>query len=150
LLKWAGNEKASIFLLGDTAEVLDSTIRNFKKQFKNIRIAGYMNGFNFKDEEIIDLINKSKTDILLVGMGVPKQEKWVMDNYIKLNANLIITVGAFFSFYSESTTRAPKILRSLSLEWLYRLFQEPVRLYKRYFFDFPAFFVSAIFKRLLK
>lgn len=148
ILTTADQNNYNIFLFGDTTEVLEQAVRKIQKEHKNIRILGYQNGFNYTDEKLINKINELKPDLLLVGMGVPKQELWVIKNYPKLTTCVIITVGAFFSFYSGKIKRAPKVFRTLSLEWLFRIFQEPFRLVSRYFIEFPLFLYISVKKRI--
>ncbi len=150
LLSYADLNNYSIFLFGDTTEVLERMILRIQKQYKRIKILGHQSGFNYSDEKVIEIINYLKPDIVLIGMGVPKQELWILDNYTNLTNCVIITVGAFFSFFSGKISRAPKFFRILSLEWLYRLFQEPLRLATRYFYEFPQFFLISVKNRIQK
>ena len=83
---------------------------------------------------MINLINKKKPDVLWVGLTQPKQEKWIYENLDKLDVKFVGAIGAVFDFYSGLVNRAPKVIQNLGLEWLYRLLQDPKRLWKRYFF----------------
>ena len=150
ILGSANQNKRSIFLVGSTDEVLNSFTKMLRDCFPKIKLLGSRNGFYEFCESDIKVINSTRPDILLVGMGVPRQELWVMENYQRLNAGCIITVGAFFSFYSGKTKRAPKFLRKLSLEWLHRFLQEPARLWRRYLLEYPKFFFNTVFERLKK
>lgn len=92
-----------------------------------------------QSKEVVERIASLKLDILLVAMGTPRQEKWV-DRFIRPeHARLVITVGALFDFTAGEVPRAPEIMRSMRLEWAYRLWQEPGRLWKRYLVGGPAF-----------
>ncbi|MHB8904890.1 MAG: WecB/TagA/CpsF family glycosyltransferase [Melioribacteraceae bacterium] len=150
LLRIANQKKLSLYLLGGTDEILFSFVKKLRKEYPRINITGYQNGYDSINPNALKKINLMNPDILLVGMGVPKQEIWVSKHFNELNVSLILTVGAFFSFYSDNTNRAPKIFRYLSLEWLYRLFQEPGRLWKRYFVEYPFFVYNVIKERITK
>lgn len=119
----------NVYLLGASPEVIKSAYENLKEKYPSARIVGYHDGY-FKQEQesqIIDEINSLNTDILLVGLGVPRQEKWIRDNMSKLNASVFIGVGGSFDVFSGKIKRAPKIMINLHLEWLYRLYKEPWR-----------------------
>lgn len=150
LLQIANKKKLSVYLIGSTDKILSLFVKKIRNEYPKIKITGYQNGYNSINQNVLEKINSLNPDILLVGMGVPKQELWVNDNYDRLNVNLIVTVGAFFSFYSGEINRAPKLLRTLSLEWLVRLINEPVRLWKRYFVEYPHFVFNIIKERITK
>lgn len=78
------------------------------------------------------MINAAKPDIVWIGLGAPKQENWMAKHEGRINA-VMVGVGAGFDYFAGNIKRAPMIMQKLSLEWLYRLVQEPKRLYKRYF-----------------
>jgi len=120
---------ARIFLLGGQEDTIKTAYDNLIKACPNHHIVGYRNGY-FKDEDddkIIEQINVLNTDILLIGLGVPRQEKWIVKNINKVNASVFIGVGGSFDVFSGKIKRAPKTMRKLHLEWLYRLYKEPWR-----------------------
>lgn len=127
-------KKASLYLLGAKPGIAEQMAHLAKQSHPGIKIAGYHHGYFDKNEEeqIIDQINENYPDILLVAMGVPAQEKWIARNAAKINARLIMGVGGLFDFYSGRIPRAPRWMRRTGLEWLYRFYQEPSRLWKRY------------------
>ncbi|MCB9217970.1 MAG: WecB/TagA/CpsF family glycosyltransferase [Ignavibacteriales bacterium] len=138
LLRISDKMNYKLFLLGDTTKTLNSFIEKINEKFINIEIVGFVNGYgDIESPNLISKINNSNADILLVGLGVPKQEIWLIENSQKLNISVRITVGAFFTFFSEKIKRAPIIYQKLYLEWLYRFFHEPFRLFARYFIQFP-------------
>lgn len=94
-----------------------------------------------EDTAVIDRINAANPDIVWIGLGSPKQELWAADHASKLNARLILPVGAAFDFHSGRVRRAPDWLRRAGLEWLFRLAREPRRLFRRYFFTNLRFIV---------
>ena len=126
----------SHYFYGSTEETLEKLKQNLEIKFPNIKIAGmysppFRNLDDDEDKKIIDMINKSGADILWVALGAPKQENWMFKHKDKINA-LMIGVGAGFDYHAGNIKRAPKWMQKLSLEWLYRLFQDPKRLFKRY------------------
>ena len=126
----------SHYFYGSTEETLKKLKQNLEIKFSNIKIAGmysppFRNLDDDEDKKIIDMINKSGADILWVALGAPKQENWMFKHKDKINA-LMIGVGAGFDYHAGNIKRAPKWMQKLSLEWLYRLFQDPKRLFKRY------------------
>lgn len=138
LIETLSNQKSSlkVFLLGGKGDTAKKVIDNFSRKYPNIKFSGYRDGYFTLEEEdnVINQINNSQTDILFVGFGTPLQEKWINKNYEKLNAKTFVTCGGLFDYYSGNVKRAPLLVRKLGLEWLFRLVQEPKRLYKRYIF----------------
>ena len=129
----------SVFLLGGRKGVAESCAEKLARDFPGISIAGLHSGYFSDDAEIIKSIQRVRPDLLLVGMGVPLQEKWI-DRWIdSLPVRLAIGVGAFFDFYSGAVARAPIWMRRIRMEWLYRFALEPRRLWRRYLIGNPAF-----------
>ncbi len=124
--------KITIYLLGGREGTVKKTEEALKS--KGLKIVGSRDGFFAKSEEqeIIQEINTLKPNILMVGMGVPKQEKWIYNHINMLNVNLCWSVGAAFDWLSGQRKRAPRWMSKFGLEWLYRLCQQPKRLWKRY------------------
>lgn len=133
-----------VFLLGAKPGVAQKAQERLQEKYNNILFVGCQDGYFPKEttENIIEEINKSKADILLVGFGMPLQEQWIKEHRSKLESTITIAVGAFIDFSSGEVTRAPKIFRDLRLEWLYRMGKEPRRLWKRNFVGHFAFFYS--------
>ncbi len=125
------------YFFGASQNTLDKMINVIKGKYPKAIIAGsFSPPFKpFTEEEntkFIEEINKSGADIIWVGLGAPKQELWMYDNYKRLNKGIMIGIGAGFSYLAGDTKHAPKWMKDLALEWLYRLIQEPRRLWKRY------------------
>ena len=140
LLRKADLEHWRIFFLGDTEEVVRALKARLSGLFPGLTVAGAHHGFiDLSDESIVPLINESKADILLVGMGTPKQDRWLWDHHHELHVPVSLTVGAAIGFISGERIRAPKAFRTVHLEWLFRLFQEPRRLASRYLIGIPKF-----------
>jgi len=127
-------KKIKIYLLGGKPGVVQKAVDELKKRFSNLVIVGFHHGFFNEEQEdnIIKEINVLKPNILVVGMGVPRQEKWMYKQLNEADVNLFWAVGAAFNSLSGAFKRAPKWMISCGLEWLYRLYQEPNRLWKRY------------------
>ena len=139
--KLAANKRYKIFLLGAESGVAEQAAINLKNKYKELEIAGtYSPEFGFeKDEEainrIIDMINKAKPDILFVGLGAPKQEKFIFKYRDRLKVPVCLAIGASIDFEAGKIKRAPKWMQKNGLEWLYRIMKEPKRMFKRYFID---------------
>lgn len=138
------------FFYGSTQETLDKMKNVLKKQYPNINIVGMysppfrdLNGE--EDCEIIDIINGTNPDFVWVGLGAPKQEYWMYNHREKING-LMVGVGAAFDYYAGNIKRAPEWMQKSNLEWLYRLIQEPKRLFKKYLVSNSKFVWNAIIK----
>jgi N-acetylglucosaminyldiphosphoundecaprenol N-acetyl-beta-D-mannosaminyltransferase len=133
LLKKILNSGYKLFLLGAKEEIVVKAINNLRKRFPGLNICGYNNGyFSGKFEpELLKKINESNADILLIGMGFPIQEKFVLKYKDKLKTSLIWNVGGLFDTLSGNKKRAPVILRKMRLEWLFRFVLEPGRMFHR-------------------
>jgi N-acetylglucosaminyldiphosphoundecaprenol N-acetyl-beta-D-mannosaminyltransferase len=141
-----------IFLLGAKEGVAKLAMQNINKKTNSTIICDFYSpsfGFETNEEEcnlIIDKINASEANILVVGLGAPKQEFWIMKNKDKLNnIKLLMALGATIDFEAGTLKRAPKIFQKLSLEWFYRFLMEPKRLWRRYLGNFSFFYY--IFKQ---
>lgn len=141
LCKMAASNNKSLFLLGGATGVAKTMRKELENRF-NVTVAGTHNGFFDHENEntkIIEKINNSGADIVLVAFGAPLQEKWIDNNIQHLNAKIVMGVGGLFDFYSGNTKRAPRWLREIGLEWSYRLLQEPGRMWQRYVIGNPLF-----------
>jgi N-acetylglucosaminyldiphosphoundecaprenol N-acetyl-beta-D-mannosaminyltransferase len=129
----AGNGQ-SLFLLGARPGVAEEVQERMSALHPGLRVAGTHHGyFSHEDcDAVIDRINASGADILLVAFGAPLQERFIARHRARLTVPLVMGVGGLFDFYSGRIPRAPKILRDASLEWAWRLAMEPRRLWKRY------------------
>lgn len=124
------------YFYGSTQETLDILKKKLLDKYPNMRIVGmYSPPFRRltkdEDREIIESINSSNTDFIWVGLGAPKQEIWMSKHKESING-LMLGVGAGFDYHAGNISRAPKWMQNMSLEWLYRLSQDPKRLIKRY------------------
>ena len=96
-----------------------------------------------EDENIIRMINETNADFVWIGLGAPKQERWMADHKGKIKG-LMVGVGAAFDYEAGNIDRAPMWMQKANLEWLYRLLQEPKRLFKRYFYTNTKFIWNAV------
>lgn len=151
LLKLAEDKNLKVFFFGSTDEVLKKIISRIGRDHPNLSIAGsYSPPFNesMNDEKSVNIINETSPDLVFVALGCPKQEKWMAVNFNKTNG-ILLGVGGAFSVYAGLNRRAPKFMQDFALEWLYRLYQEPGRLFKRYF-KTNSLFIYLVLKQKLR
>lgn len=137
----AANKNYTMYLLGAAEGVVDTAARNLMKKYPGLNIVGtYSPPFGFEKNE--QEMNKIKTqiqdvhpDILIVGLGCPKQEKFMYYHCKELGVPISFGLGASIDFEAGNIKRAPKWMSNHGLEWLYRFSKEPKRLFKRYFVD---------------
>lgn len=149
ICRLAAKKGYSLYLLGSYPEVASETALNLTKKYPGIKIAGTHHGYfscedsqncedvinsnsvrDKKEEEIINEIKENKPDILLVGMGVPKQEKWINKNLEKLDVPVCIGVGGSFDVLSGRIPRAPLWMQRHGMEWIYRSIKQPNRAFR--------------------
>lgn len=139
----------SIFFLGGDQATISKAVQYIRRDFPQLTVAGFLNGYhNLKDDSISE-INRSTPDILWVGLGSPKQEFWVTKNFEKLNCNVIQCVGDIFGHIAGKRFRGPEFLRGLGFEWFFRLIENPVKYFDRYVIGIP-YFLYLIFSYKLK
>lgn len=125
------------FFYGSTQETLDKLKEVISEKYPGVTIAGMISPpfrpiSPEEDKAFVEQINSSGADFVWVGLGAPKQEIWMNEHRGRINS-LMIGVGAAFDYECGNIKRAPEWMQKLSLEWLYRLMQDPARLFKRYF-----------------
>jgi N-acetylglucosaminyldiphosphoundecaprenol N-acetyl-beta-D-mannosaminyltransferase len=128
-------ENCSLYLLGAQGHVIAKATQIFQKRWPALSLVGWTHGYFLSPEIILKDIEAKRPTLLIVGMGVPMQEFLISENWERLKAagiQIAIGGGAIFDFLSEEIPRAPKIFRTLRLEWLFRFLLEPRRLAKRY------------------
>ncbi|MCX7758801.1 MAG: WecB/TagA/CpsF family glycosyltransferase [bacterium] len=109
-----------VFILGAKKENLDRAVQNLSSLYLRSSIVGYHHGYFEDDAFVIDQINRVSPSILLVGMGSPRQEKWIYRNMDRLNFNVAIGIGGSIDVWSGFVRRAPELFRKAKLEWMYR------------------------------
>lgn len=128
-----------VFLYGGRPHVVREMAKHLG-EVGHVTVAGFADGYAPRSaDDLVSEINASRADVLLVALGNPLQEEWIAKHGTKLNARLLVGVGALFDFVSGEFSRAPRVVRRLKLEWLYRLALEPRRLAKRYSWDILKF-----------
>lgn len=134
----------SIFLLGSKVGIAAKAAAKMQAHFPNLTIAGTQHGyFNHhsaeETEQVIANINQSGANVLLVGFGVPRQDLWIQHHRDTLRPTVCAGVGGLFDYYSDRIPRAPQWMRNRGLEWVWRLLQEPGRMWRRYIVGNPVF-----------
>jgi N-acetylglucosaminyldiphosphoundecaprenol N-acetyl-beta-D-mannosaminyltransferase len=144
----------SLYFLGAAPGIAEKAAERMLTYYPRLRIAGTFNGFFDKtaggkeNEEVIAMINASHPDILLVGFGMPIQEKWILQNIQRLEIKIAMPGGAVFDYMSGRIRRAPRWMTENGLEWLGRLLIEPRRLWRRYLIGNPLFILRVIREKL--
>lgn len=132
LLEYGNELNKSIFFFGAKQEVIDSLVDVVTKEYPNLKIVGTKDGYEKDKDKVFDNIADLKTDIVLVAMGIPLQEKLIYKHLTKFEKGIFVGVGGSFDVISGHKKRAPKIFIKLNLEWLYRIAKEPKRI-KRFY-----------------
>ena len=133
LLTMSAKRNFPIFLLGATEEVVSKTVKVVKAQNPNLNIAGYHDGYFWQDEEaVVTKIRESGAKLLFVAITSPKKENFINKWQDKLSVDFVMGVGGTFDVVAGKVKRAPQWMQKAGLEWLYRVIQEPGRMWKRY------------------
>jgi N-acetylglucosaminyldiphosphoundecaprenol N-acetyl-beta-D-mannosaminyltransferase len=132
LLNFANEMGKSVYFYGSKQENLNRLEQVLKNKYMKIKVLGLKNGYDDKETEVFLDIKEKNPDILLVALGVPKQELFINKYYNQLNKGICIGVGGSLDVLSGAKKRAPKFLRNLGLEWMYRVISEPKRI-KRFY-----------------
>ena len=145
------NPDVKIYLFGAAPGIADIAMQKINEKVgREIVVGAYSPSFGFEKNEdecerIVDMLNKSDANVLVVGVGAPKQEKWIYKYKDKLkNIKIYLAIGATIDFEAEKVKRAPVIMQKLAIEWLYRLVKEPKRLWRRYIIEDMPFFALII------
>lgn len=126
----ADKEHKSVYFLGAKEDVVVKCVENIKRDYPELKIAGYHNGYFDIDncDELIDKINKGNPEAIFVAMGCPRQEKFIRKYFDKINCKIFMGVGGAFDVVSGKSNRAPRWMINCGLEWLYRVIKEPFRI----------------------
>lgn len=141
LSEFAANEGLSVFLFGAADGVAAQAAANLRRRFPALRVAGVYSppmGFysdDGKNEDAVRTISETAPDICFVALGSPQQELWMNRFYQACNTRVMIGIGASFDFLAGRVKRAPRWMQKAGLEWMWRLYQEPRRLWRRYLVD---------------
>mgnify|MGYP006286930243 CR=1 FL=1 len=141
-------KEISFFFLGGKVGVAKEAKEKVANSYLGVKVVGYNDGyFSFEEEkDVIEKINSSNADVLLVGLGAPKQEKWIHKNKDKLKVKVCIGIGGALDVFAGQVKLAPDFFRRNGLEWLYRLYKEPWR-FKR-MLNIPQFILLSLAVRM--
>lgn len=137
----------TVYFFGGAPGVTDAAKENMERQHPGLKVVGCANGYfdEAREKEIIEDIKQKHPDLLLVGIGFPKQEKWIYNHAKELGFKAAIGVGGSFDIMSGSIKRAPDIFIKLGLEWFYRLITQPTRFVRM--LQLPLFMLKVIFSK---
>jgi N-acetylglucosaminyldiphosphoundecaprenol N-acetyl-beta-D-mannosaminyltransferase len=144
----------ALFFLGAKPGVAEKAAQQLQAKYPRLRFVGIQDGYFNKEKgsveniAVIQQINAAQPDILVVGFGMPLQERWLSQNWEELNTTVTLTGGAVFDYISGELQRAPKWMTDHGLEWLGRLLIEPRHLWKRYIVGNPLFLWRVLKQRL--
>jgi N-acetylglucosaminyldiphosphoundecaprenol N-acetyl-beta-D-mannosaminyltransferase len=143
--------KIEVYLLGATLEIVQSVAKEFHRIHPKGNVVGYEHGYFEANDEfrIIEKINKSGAAVLLIGIGSPKRESFIGKHLSELRPGVIVSVGGLFDVWGGKVKEAPAPIRHLGFEWLFRLVQEPRRLWKRYSVD-NLCFLSLVLRQMCR
>ena len=150
LCDMAAKKGYSMFFLGAAEGVAAKAADNLMNKYKGLQVIGtYSPPYGFENDssemnKIDAMIKKARPDILIVGLGCPKQEKFIYNNYKKLGVPISLGLDASFDFEAGNIKRAPKWMANHGLEWLFRITQDPKRLMKRYLINDMKIFKLAV------
>lgn len=145
LAAFAAASGFSLFFLGARPGVAQAATDRLRERYPDLRIVGVRDGYfdkrpgHAENDAVVRQINAVRPNILLVGFGMPMQERWLEENWGRLDVNIALTGGAVFDYASGTLRRAPRVMTDNGLEWLGRLAVEPGRLWRRYLLGNPAF-----------
>jgi N-acetylglucosaminyldiphosphoundecaprenol N-acetyl-beta-D-mannosaminyltransferase len=145
LIKLSAECKKSVFFLGGKPGVAETAAIRMKERYPSLSVAGCSDGYFKDDAAIIKKINDSGASVLLICLGVPRQEKWMFTHRSELKIRLMGGFGGSFDIYAGVSRRAPRILIRLNLEWLYRLICEPRRIGRM--MKLPKFIIGTVFSK---
>lgn len=148
-LNHLGSRSPSLFLLGGRPGSPDLALQRLRKSHPRLRFVGSHHGFYSKDEEprILQQIEDSNPDVLVLGLGTPRQELFAYRNREHLSCKLIWSVGSLIEFLARRESRAPTWMLQVSLEWLFRTLTHPLGHFPRVFWEIPLFIYRALSPR---
>lgn len=156
LAEFAESEGLSLFFLGARPGVAERAAARLLARYPGLRVAGVHHGYfdqaagSPENEAVLEEINTAKPDVLLVGFGMPLQERWLMRNWHRIDARVALTGGAVFDYVSGELKRGPRLLTDNGFEWLARLLIEPRRLWRRYVVGNPLFLARVLKQSLIR
>jgi len=153
LMAEKAEKKWRILYLGSKPGIAEKGASVLRDMYPNIRLATLHGYFSLEldgqeNQAILEKINIYQPDVLMVGMGMPRQENWILDNIDKIQANVILPAGACIDYVAGEVATPPRWMGRVGMEWLYRLITEPKRLWRRYLVE-PWFIASIFLKEYL-
>jgi N-acetylglucosaminyldiphosphoundecaprenol N-acetyl-beta-D-mannosaminyltransferase len=151
LMEKARENRWRVFYLGSRPDILEKGIEEIKRRWPGIEIEGHHGYFNKaksheESESVVKTVQAYAPNILMVGMGMPVQERWIFENRAELNANVVLACGALIDYVAGAIPLPPRWLGQLGLEWLFRLVTEPRRLWRRYLLE-PMMLLGIVLRR---
>lgn len=151
-LNYANRNNLRVFYMGAAEHTLSKIRKKIAIHYPNVSVQTYSPPFkenftNIENKIITNLINNFNTDILFIGMTAPKQEKWVYNNKKFISANIICSIGAVFDFFADPQKRANQFWIKTNLEWMQRLLNNPIKMYKRTFISVPKYILYIFLNR---
>ena len=132
LLELANKHKKTVYLFGASKKVIELTVKSINKEYPDVKILGYSDGYIENKDDLFEEIKNLSPDIVLVALGVPKQELLIYKLYDEFLKGIFVGVGGTFDVISGTTKRAPEIVQKLNIEWLYRIAGDKERI-KRFY-----------------
>lgn len=132
----------TVYFYGSKPGVAELAAKKIEEEFKGIKIVGISNGYEKDMDMLMDKINKAKPDLLLVGLGAPRQEEWISTYMDRIDSKVFIGVGGSFDGFSGTVKRSPDIFIKLNIEWFHRLITQPSRW--RRMLQLPRFIVKML------
>jgi N-acetylglucosaminyldiphosphoundecaprenol N-acetyl-beta-D-mannosaminyltransferase len=154
LAGFAATQRFSLYFLGARPGVAQEAAGRLRERHADVKIVGVRHGYfdpsagSPENEAVVQELNAAAPDILLVGLGMPLQEHWLMENLHRLEVGVALTGGAVFDYVSGRVRRGPHFLTRSGFEWLGRLLVEPRRLWRRYLLGNPLFLLRVFKQRL--
>ncbi len=133
-----------VYFLGAKRHVVEALVSRVSSRWPDVVISGYHSGFFQDPGAAADAVAASGARVLFVAMGVPRQELWIHDHSARTRASVALAVGGLFDFYSGCMPRAPLWMRRIGLEWVFRLIQEPSRMWRRYLLGNIVFLARSV------
>lgn len=154
LFERATEKRLSMYFLGAQDEIVRRAATQVRKRYPELRILGTHNGFFPKTSEasqgVVSAINEARPDILLLGMSMPVEEQWVWEYRNRLQAGIIVLGSGCFEWLAGRVKSAPRWVSAIYCEWLFRLLQEPRRLWRRYLIGNPLFLFRILRHQLIR
>lgn len=153
-LEFCAHNNLTVYCIGTHHRVIRRAVEMLRGRIPALSIVGYHDGFFHASEEglngVLQDIQRTHPDILIVGMGMPLQELWIRDHWDELDADIILTAGSCFDYIAGEKQACPPWMADHGLEWLHRLLREPRRVWKRYLIGIPLFLWRVLWQRGMK